>query len=62
MSRCQRKIVPGVTISRITARRPMGSVPANSALRAGLAELQQITGLVQQGPDERGLQVPPGSP
>src|SRR5258708_7634337 len=30
MSRCQRKIVPGVTISRIAARRSAGTVPANS--------------------------------
>jgi hypothetical protein len=34
MSRCQRKIVPGVTISRIAARRPAGSVPASSASNA----------------------------
>jgi hypothetical protein len=34
MSRCHRKIVPGVTISRITARRSIGSVPASSARRA----------------------------
>jgi hypothetical protein len=31
MSRCQRKIVPGVTISRIAARRYVGTVPASSA-------------------------------
>jgi hypothetical protein len=31
MSRCQRKIVAGVTISRIAASRLVGSVPASSA-------------------------------
>jgi hypothetical protein len=31
MSRCQRKIVAGVTISRIAVSRSMGSVPASSA-------------------------------
>ena len=34
MSRCQRKIVPGVTISRIAARRSIGTVPASSASHA----------------------------
>jgi hypothetical protein len=34
MSRCQRKIVAGVTISRNLARRPAGSVPASSASHA----------------------------
>ena len=34
MSRCQRKIVPGVTISRIAARRSVGTVPASSASHA----------------------------
>jgi hypothetical protein len=34
MSRCQRKIVPGVTISRIAARRSAGTVPASSASHA----------------------------
>jgi hypothetical protein len=34
MSRCHRKIVPGVTISRIAARRSAGSVPASSASHA----------------------------
>jgi hypothetical protein len=29
MSRCQRKIVAGVTISRNPAKRPTGSVPAS---------------------------------
>ena len=31
MSRCHRKMVPGVTISRIAARRPAGRVPASRA-------------------------------
>jgi SRSO17 transposase len=31
MSRCQRKIVAGVTISRIPPSRPIGSVPASRA-------------------------------
>ena len=31
MSCCQRKIVPGATISRIAARRSAGTVPASSA-------------------------------
>ena len=34
MSRCHRKMVPGVTISRIAARRPAGSVPASRASHA----------------------------
>jgi hypothetical protein len=34
MSRCQRKIVPGVTINRIAARRSAGTVPASSASHA----------------------------
>jgi hypothetical protein len=34
MSRCQRKIVAGVTISRIEAKRPAGSVPASRASHA----------------------------
>ena len=34
MSRCQRKIVPGVTISRIAAKRSAGTVPASSASHA----------------------------
>jgi len=34
MSRCQRKIVPGVTISRIAASRSVGTVPASSASHA----------------------------
>ena len=34
MSRCHRKMVPGVTISRIAARRPVGSVPASRASNA----------------------------
>jgi hypothetical protein len=34
MSRRQRTIVPGVTISRIAARRPIGTVPASSASHA----------------------------
>ena len=34
MSRCQRKTVPGVTMSRIAARRSIGSVPASSASHA----------------------------
>jgi hypothetical protein len=34
MSRCQRKIVQGATISRITAKRSIGSVPASSASHA----------------------------
>jgi hypothetical protein len=34
MPRCHRKIVPGVTISRIAARRCGGSVPASSASHA----------------------------
>ncbi len=34
MSRCQRKIVPGVTISRTAARRSAGTVPASSASHA----------------------------
>ena len=34
MSRCQRKIVPGVTISRIAGQAPAGSVPASSASHA----------------------------
>jgi hypothetical protein len=34
MSRCHRKIVAGVTISRIAARRPAGIVPASSASHA----------------------------
>jgi hypothetical protein len=33
-SRCHRMIVPGVTISRIAARRSTGSVPASSASHA----------------------------
>jgi hypothetical protein len=31
MSRCQRKTMPGVTISRIAAKRSLGTVPASSA-------------------------------
>jgi hypothetical protein len=31
MSRCQRKILPGVTTSRIAARRSAGTVPASNA-------------------------------
>jgi hypothetical protein len=31
MSRCHRKTVPGVTMSRIAAKRSIGSVPASSA-------------------------------
>ena len=34
MSRCQRKIVPGVMISRIAAGRSAGTVPASSASHA----------------------------
>jgi hypothetical protein len=34
MSRCQRKMVPGVTISRNAARRSAGTVPASSASNA----------------------------
>lgn len=34
MSRCQRKMVPGVAISRIAARRSIGSVPASRASHA----------------------------
>jgi hypothetical protein len=34
MSRCHRKIVAGVTISRIAASRPAGIVPASSASHA----------------------------
>ena len=34
MSRCHRKMVPGVTISRIAARRSIGSVPASRARNA----------------------------
>jgi hypothetical protein len=34
MSRCQRKIVPGVTSSRIPASLPAGTVPASSASHA----------------------------
>jgi hypothetical protein len=34
MSRCQRKIVAGVTISRNSAERPAGSVPASNASHA----------------------------
>jgi hypothetical protein len=34
MSRCQHKIVAAVTISRIPARRPTGSVLASSASHA----------------------------
>jgi hypothetical protein len=34
MSWCQRKIVPGVTISRIAARRSVGVDPASSASHA----------------------------
>ena len=34
MSRCHRKTVPGVTISRIAARRSIGSVPASRASNA----------------------------
>ena len=34
MCRCQRKMVSGVTISRIAARRSIGSVPASSASHA----------------------------
>jgi len=34
ISRCQREIVPGVTISRIAARRSAGTVPASSASHA----------------------------
>ena len=33
-TRCHRKIVPGVTISRIAARRSAGTVPASSASHA----------------------------
>jgi hypothetical protein len=34
MSRCQRKIVPGVTSIRIPARLPAGTVSASSASHA----------------------------
>jgi hypothetical protein len=34
MSRCQRKIVPGVTMSRIAVSRSIGSVPASKASHA----------------------------
>jgi hypothetical protein len=34
MSRCQRKIVAGVTISRNSANRPAGSAPASNASHA----------------------------
>jgi len=34
MSRCHRKMVPGVTISRIAARWSIGSVPASRASNA----------------------------
>jgi len=34
MSRCHRKIVPGVMISRIAAKRPTGSVPASRVSHA----------------------------
>jgi len=34
MSRCQRKMVPGVTMSRIAARRSIGSIPDSSASHA----------------------------
>jgi hypothetical protein len=34
MPRCQRKIVAGVTMSRIAARRSIGSVPASRASQA----------------------------
>jgi hypothetical protein len=34
MSRCHRKMVPGVTMDRIAARRWIGNVPASSASHA----------------------------
>ena len=34
MPRCHRKIVAGVTISRIVVKRPAGSVPASRASHA----------------------------
>ena len=34
MPRCHRKIVAGVTISRIVVKRPTGSVPASNASHA----------------------------
>jgi hypothetical protein len=40
MPRCQRKIVPGVTISRIAARRSAGTVPARSASHARPGHVQ----------------------
>ena len=40
-SRCQRKIVPGVTISRIAARRSAGTVPASSASHARSGHLKR---------------------
>jgi hypothetical protein len=42
MSRCHRKIVAGVTISRVAANRPAGSVPASRAslARSGHVNLE----------------------
>ena len=47
MSRCQRKMVPEVTISRIAARRSIGTVPASSDshARSGHVNLARVPGL-----------------
>ena len=41
MSRCHRKMVPGVTISRVAARRSIGSVPASRASNARSGQVKR---------------------
>ena len=42
MSRCRRKMVPRVTISRIAARRSIGSVPAHQGV--SIEEIARLVG------------------
>jgi hypothetical protein len=42
MSRCQRKVVPGVTSSRIPASPPAGTVPGSSASHARSGHVNRV--------------------
>jgi hypothetical protein len=45
MSRCHRRIVPGVTMSRIAVRRSTGTVPASSASHARSGHVSRVGSL-----------------
>ena len=49
MSRCQRKIVPGVTSSRIPARLTAGTVPASSASHARSVHISRARAFGRSG-------------